>query len=106
MKKKNNKIIKKKKIKDITSEFYEKNKNNLKHSELEKLANFINKKYVSKIDNRIRKKDRNKNKTKLNENKNDIQNKKGKKPIFPEPLFFDNRIHGYNPYYNFLSVKD
>ena len=103
--KKTIKIIKKKKMKDITSEFYEKNKNNFKHSDFEKLANFVNKKYASRIDNKIRKNDKNKNKTKINENKNDIQIKKGKKPFIPEPLFFDDRIHGYNPDYNFSSVK-
>ena len=103
--KKTIKIIKKKKMKDITSEFYDKNKNNFKHSDFEKLANFVNKKYASRIDNKIRKNDKNKNKTKINENKNDIQIKKGKKPFIPEPLFFDDRIHGYNPDYNFSSVK-
>ena len=103
--KKTIKIIKKKKMKDITSEFYDKNKNNFKHSDFEKLANFVNKKNASRIDNKIRKNDKNKNKTKINENKNDIQIKKGKKPFIPEPLFFDDRIHGYNPDYNFSSVK-
>ena len=101
--KKTIKIIKKKKMKDITSEFYDKNKNNFKHSDFEKLANFVNKKYAPRIDYKIRKND--KNKTKINENKNDIQIKKGKKPFIPEPLFFDDRIHGYNPDYNFSSVK-